>query len=190
MTVCPKCKRQMNEGNSPNPGECNGREFDEDEWLCDAYAEIAKLRTERDTLEKERNACAGRMCELRLERDESVAELARQPAHFVKCELKNTSGSIDNRPELRLAYGDGFLLRLNEQDYIMIVGKPSSRATFIRVSDEVQVASTFGPDIASAAAIPLEGISIQSTVPDAPCTCSKYGDGIGLGCDSPVCRIK
>jgi len=39
---CPKCLRPMNIGNSPNPQECT--ETDDDEGLCEAYAEVASLR--------------------------------------------------------------------------------------------------------------------------------------------------
>jgi hypothetical protein len=38
---CPKCKRPMNQGNSPNAEECN--ETDDDEGVCEAYARIASL---------------------------------------------------------------------------------------------------------------------------------------------------
>lgn len=53
MPTCPVCKRQMNEGNSRNPGECDGREQDEEEWLCDAYAEIHNLKEAVERLTEE-----------------------------------------------------------------------------------------------------------------------------------------
>jgi len=42
--ICPKCKRPVNIGNSPNSYECT--ETDDDEGLCEAYAEIHRLTTE------------------------------------------------------------------------------------------------------------------------------------------------
>ena len=43
MSKCPKCKRPINDGNSPNEFECT--EPDDDEGVCEAYAKIAALRT-------------------------------------------------------------------------------------------------------------------------------------------------
>jgi hypothetical protein len=47
MSICPKCHRPFNEGNSPNAEECNGT--DDDDGLCEAYTKIhaAEQRVER-----------------------------------------------------------------------------------------------------------------------------------------------
>lgn len=42
MPNCPKCHRPENEGNSPNRYECT--ETDDEDGLCEAYAEIHRLR--------------------------------------------------------------------------------------------------------------------------------------------------
>ena len=39
--ICPKSNRPVNIGNSPNSNECT--ETDDDEGLCEAYAEIHRL---------------------------------------------------------------------------------------------------------------------------------------------------
>lgn len=43
MSLCPKCHRPRNLGNSPNSEECG--ETDDDEGICEAYAKIFALRS-------------------------------------------------------------------------------------------------------------------------------------------------
>lgn len=50
FTYCPKCHRPMNEGNSPNDGECT--ETDDDEGLCRAFSVIYHLQGKLDGVRK------------------------------------------------------------------------------------------------------------------------------------------
>lgn len=47
---CPKCGRPVNEGNSPNKYECT--ETDDENGVCEAYAEIAILKKKNAALKK------------------------------------------------------------------------------------------------------------------------------------------
>lgn len=49
--LCPKCNRPVNLGNSPNTSECT--ETDDDDGICEAYAQIYTLTEENKKLKEE-----------------------------------------------------------------------------------------------------------------------------------------
>lgn len=51
MNYCPKCHRQINEGNSPNLEECHAEIDDDEDCQCELSSQIHALKADKARLE-------------------------------------------------------------------------------------------------------------------------------------------
>lgn len=90
--LCPKCNRPVNLGNSPNTSECT--ETDDDDGICEAYAQIYTLTEENKKLKEELELANQKLnnhailsfskyaelCAVNLERDQLKSQLVELQA--------------------------------------------------------------------------------------------------------------